>query len=76
MNKDRRKRLEDLAGQLDAIRSDIETIKDEEQEYLDNMPESLKEGEKGSNAEQVISSLEEAFDDLDTVINNVNDAAQ
>jgi len=77
MNKERRKSIdvtmEQLKGALEAFNSveveqpkfDTETIRDEEQEYFDAMPEGLQAGEKGQTAEEAISQLTEAYDALD-----------
>ena len=43
MNKDRRKRLEDLSEQIDIIKNELEEIRDEEQEARDNLPDNLQE---------------------------------
>lgn len=78
MNKDRRKRIQALEAQLsklvlpdmnlEDIKSDIEGIKDEEQEYYDNMPESLQSGDRGQRAEEVVGLLGEAEDELQELI--------
>lgn len=72
MNKQRRKqidqiitRIEALQGLIEEVNSDIETIKDEEQEALENLPESLQEGEKGQTMQSAIDSLEEAYGELE-----------
>lgn len=76
MNKDRRKalaaleeRLADLVKKAEDLIADLEPLRDEEQDYLDNMPESMKEGEKAETAtaavesmEQVITALQEMSD--------------
>lgn len=74
MNKDRRKRIEAQRDKLDEIRAELETIRDEEQDYYDNMPESIQSGTKGQAAEasvevldDAISSIQEAMDHLDNV---------
>lgn len=81
MNKQRRKSIEslketiaELAGKLDDLRNEVETIKDDEQEYHDNMPESLQNGDKGSNAQEAISCLEQAYDAIDSAISSLSDA--
>lgn len=43
----------------------LETVKDDEQEYYDNMPEGLQAGEKGQKAEEVTSSLEDIHQRLE-----------
>ena len=42
----------------------IETAKDDERDYYDNMPESLQSGEKGEAASAAADLLDAAFDDL------------
>lgn len=75
MNKQRRKEIEGVRDQLDAIfgmlesvRGTVEDLQAEEQEYFDNMPESLQGGERGEAAEAAASYLQDAasaVDDLD-----------
>lgn len=50
---------------VDDIKNDIETIRDEEQEYYDNMAENLQGGEKGENAQNAVTELESAMNMLD-----------
>lgn len=47
----------------------IEDLRDEEQDYYDNMPESLQGGDKGSTAEAAIEALTTASDSLTKVAN-------
>jgi hypothetical protein len=51
MNAQRRKTLSDLYSQLEQIKSEIEECRDEEQEYLYNMPESFQSSDKGTTTE-------------------------
>jgi len=67
MNAKRRKQIEGVVTQLGSIEDsiasvveEIQSIKEDEQEYYDNMPESLQGGEKGEAAQDAISNLEEA----------------
>ena len=88
MNKQRRteinalgKLLLDVEGQLTAIREAAESLRDEEQDYLDNMPENFQEGEKGQAAEEVISWMDEVVSalediDIDTMRTSLEEAAQ
>ena len=75
MNKQHRKWIADtidtyneIVPKLQEILADLESIRDEEQEYLDNMPESMQQGEKGEMAAEAISSLEEAKDALESLL--------
>jgi hypothetical protein len=71
MNKTRRKALDTQAEKLDVIKSDLESLRDEEQEYYDNMPEGLQCGEKGETALEAISDLDGAVASLDEAIEGV-----
>lgn len=44
------------------IATEIEEIKDEEQEKYDNMPEGLQQGDRGQAIETAISALDSAYD--------------
>lgn len=66
---------------LEQAKSIVEECKDEEQEYLDNMPESFRNGDKGSTAESNASELEsaecsvdEAVDDLSSICDKIDAA--
>jgi uncharacterized coiled-coil DUF342 family protein len=86
MNKQRRAALKEVAVKLDTLRDafseiqeEIANIRDEEQEYYDNMPESLQDGDKGQTAQAAIDALEEAVDafdqfDFDDVIRGLSEA--
>jgi hypothetical protein len=66
MNKARRKRLSALQASVQGIKEELESIIEEEQEYYDNMPESLQQGERGTASEDALTALREASDTLDT----------
>ncbi len=66
MNKVRRKELARVVDLLDRARDLLETIRDEEQEAFDNLPESIQCSERGEAMENCISTMEEMLDYLDT----------
>jgi hypothetical protein len=77
MNTERRKQIEAIKGRIasmleDAalIVSEVESIRDDEQEYRDNMPESFADGEKGEKADAAIAALEQVIEDLESLIEN------
>ena len=74
MNQKRRNAIDALIAKLEDLKSEVEAIRDEEQEYFDAMPESLQGGDKGTVAEEAISSLEEAAGNLDSVLDNLSAA--
>lgn len=70
---------------LEELQTSIESVRDEEQEYMDNMPENLQCSERYETAEQAVenldnaaSSIEELIDAMDTddLIGYLNDAAE
>lgn len=75
MNKDHRKEIDRIISEIndkltplvDEIREAIEAVRDEEQDYYDNMPESLQGGEKGDTAQEAISQLEEALTEIEAI---------
>jgi hypothetical protein len=69
MNNTRRKeigkiisRAEALRDELENIMMDIEVIRDEEEEYIDNVPENLQGTERYEMAEEALSNLESALE--------------
>lgn len=80
MNAIRRKKLqaiieaiEDLKSQLEYQQTDLEEIKYEEAECLENLPESLYGSEKYERAETASNSLEEAYDTLSDLVSQLED---
>lgn len=72
MNNARRKQIEMIKIRLweimevaSELRSELESVRDDEQDYLDNMPEGLRCSEKGEKAEAAIEALEEAISALE-----------
>lgn len=87
MNKQRRQDIEaiktqlaDLASVVEELVSGVEAIRDEEQEYFDNMPEAFQYAEKGELAQAAVSALEEALSaledfDVDAITSSLDEAA-
>lgn len=67
MNKERRKKLEDLLGQLSTIKDEIEELKEAEQEAFDNLPDSLQQGERGQGMEGNVEILEDTVGSLEEI---------
>ena len=66
--------LEEIKSNFEAGKDTLISLKDEEQDYHDAMPESFQQGERGSKAEEAVSNLEEADSALDDVITKLDDA--
>lgn len=76
MNKDKRKRLQSIRDQLLDLQTEIEEIKDEEQEAYDNLPEPLQDGEKGEKMTDAVDSLDSAYSSLEDVLDYLDEAKQ
>lgn len=76
MNKARREELEKALGLLHDAQEIIETCRDEEQDYLDSMPESFQGGEKGSMAESAIENMESAMNGIEEALSGVESAQE
>jgi len=53
---------------IDDARSEIESIKADEEEKLENMPESLRDGSKGEQQQEVIDNLDSAVGALEDAV--------
>lgn len=73
MNKNRRNAISDIYDKLTDIQSDLECIRDEEQEAFDNLPESIQYSERGERMEEYISSLEEALDYVGYAVDSLDE---
>lgn len=70
MNDDRRKLIENAIAKIAEGRQELEQARDEEQEYLDNMPENMQFGEKGEKAQTAIDNLQTAIDECESAEQN------
>lgn len=75
MNKARREQINEIKVRLQNCLEELETLRDEEQEYFDNMPEGLQNSERGQAAELAAGNLAEACDNLETIIGDYLESA-
>lgn len=73
MNKQGRKRLAEAALLIEQAKDIIVEVREEEEEKLENMPESFRYGEKGEQMETYIEYLNEAEEKADDAICNLNE---
>lgn len=73
MNKNRRNAISDIYDKLIDIQSDLECIRDEEQEAFDNLPESIQCSERGERMEEYISNLDEALDYVGYAVDSLDE---
>lgn len=75
MNAARRKATCKILELLETQKVDLESLRDEEQEYYDNMPESFQNGEKGEQAQAAIDHYETAISGIDDAISEMQEIA-
>lgn len=73
MNKSRRATLNMIANALQELKSQLETVRDEEQDAFDNMPESFQESERGETMQEMIDNMDYANDSLDDAISYISE---
>lgn len=73
MNKSRRSRIDKLIERIDELMSDLDIIRQEEQDAYDNLPDSFQDSERGEIMYNAIDSLESAADSLEEVEDYLNE---
>ena len=66
--------LEDYRVKIEAIRSEVEGFKDAEEEAYENLSEKAQEGDKGVAIDEAKDTLENCFSELETVDSALEDA--
>ena len=74
MNAARRKTIEKARDLLKEAAALLEEARAGEEEYRDNMPDSIRDGEKGDRAEEVENNLAEAIDAIENVEGELEEA--
>lgn len=73
MNTQGRKEIAKHIASLDEIKNRLKSMKDDEEEKFNNMPEGLQESERGEQMQMAIEQLEMACDNLDEAIDSLNE---
>lgn len=76
MNKVRRKQLDDIISKIQDISEELESVMNDEEEYRDNMPENLQGSERYEMADSACSSMQEAIDQLEEAVSNIETAQE
>lgn len=74
MNQRRRKTLKQALELLDQAYGLIESVKCEEEEAYDNLPEGLQESEKGEALYENVEQLEELMENVETVVEEITES--
>ncbi len=71
MNKEQRKRIEDLLADLSSVLDEIECIKADEEDKYDNLPEQFQDAEVGERIQDGIDALDDACSYLSDAIDSL-----
>ena len=72
MNRERRERLEEISGKLDELILELESLYDEEEEALENLPENLSESEQAEKMQEAVENLDTARCSAEEALDSVN----
>lgn len=73
MNNARRKAIEEAIAILEGAKETLESIRDEEQECYDNLPEGIMYSERGEAMSENCDDLDSATTDLEDIIDRLQD---
>lgn len=73
MNKYRRIELKRIISELETLKGRVESVKDEEEQCLDALPDSLRYGENGDKMELNVSDLDDCVDNISDVIDKITE---
>lgn len=74
MNEKRRGRLRDALKMLSNAASIVETVRDSEQDCMDNYPENLQGTEKFERMEDAVDSLSDTLEKIDDAKGHIQSA--
>ena len=74
MNNKRRDLLRDAINLVSKAQIKVESARDQEQECFDNLPENLKDYDKGVIMEEAVDALDDAIDSLEKSVEYINKA--
>lgn len=73
MNNTRRKQLRKWLEDMEEIKSELETIVDDEQDYYDNIPENLQGSQRACDSEESIDQMNEAISSIEEAISVIEE---
>lgn len=76
MNRERRKALKRIIERIEGMKSELEDLQFEEEDYRDRIPENLQGGERYERTSEICDSLSDAVDNLEEAVNNIEEAIE
>ena len=66
--------MQEIIDRFEELKSALEDILGDEEEYRDNIPENLQGSERYEKAEEACDNLDDAVSTLEDVINSIEEA--
>lgn len=76
MNKQRREALLRIADDLESVKNDLVSVREEEQEAFDNLPESLQYSARGDAMQEAVSEMDDIESDIDDLIGRISELCE
>lgn len=76
MNKSRRVEIKRIISELEDLKSRIEDVKSEEEDAYDNLPDSIRDSDRGETMQSAIDSMDDALTSIDDVIQSMEDSIE
>ena len=76
MNRPRRAKLREIMDQIDELKTALEWLQEEEEEYRDNIPENMQGSERHEKADEACSNLYEAVSSMEEAISSIEAAIE
>lgn len=73
MNKERRNRISVVNSRLNVLAEELEHIKEEEENYYDNIPENLQGSMRAEESEEAIDLLDEVVDKIEEIVDQLRE---
>lgn len=73
MNKQRRKQLNEVISLLEDAMYSLQSLSEEEMEAYDNLPDGIKDSEKGEALYENADTMETASNDIQDIIDTLNE---
>lgn len=76
MNKKRREKLQEAVDYLGRAVSIVESVREEEKDCMDNMPENLQGSERYNAMDDAVDALEEAIESINEANESIEHACK
>jgi len=73
MNKTRRATLIKVCEALSDLQEEVSTVRDDEEEAMENMPENMQSSDRYDDMERAVGTLEEAGDLFDELMDKLKE---